>query len=71
VVDVFANALEILDVQNLVMRQLVHDIIHDQCQGLSQTSLIDSLSQALSKSIMEQVYLLNLLVNHEAQNQPG
>jgi hypothetical protein len=35
VVDVFANALEILERQNLVMRQLVHGIVHDQCQGLS------------------------------------
>jgi hypothetical protein len=69
VVDVFANALEILERQNLVMRQLVHGIVHDQCQGLSQTSLTDNLSQALSKSIMEQVCLLNLLMNHEAQNQ--
>jgi hypothetical protein len=69
VVDIFANAMELLERQNLVMRQLVHGIIRDQCQGLSQTSLTNSLSQALSESIVKQVCLLNLLMNHEAQNQ--
>jgi hypothetical protein len=43
-VDIFANTMEILERQNLVMRQLVHGVVHDQCQGLSQTSLTDSLS---------------------------
>jgi hypothetical protein len=47
----------------------VQNVIHNRYQGLSQTSLSDSLSQAISKSIMEQVYLFSLLMNHEAQNQ--
>jgi hypothetical protein len=57
VVDIFANTMEILEGQNLVLIQLVQNVIHDRHQGLSQTSLSDSLSQAILESIMEQVYL--------------
>jgi hypothetical protein len=64
VVDIFANTMKILERQNLVMRQIVHGIVYDQCQGLSQTSLTDNLSQTPSESIVEQVCLLNLLMNH-------
>jgi hypothetical protein len=69
VVDIFANTMKILEGQNLVLRQLVQNVIHNRYQGLSQTILSDSLSQAILKSIMEQAYLFNLLINHEAQNQ--
>jgi hypothetical protein len=68
VVDIFANTMEILEGQNLVLSQLVQNVIHDRYQGLSQTGLSDGLSQALSESIVEQVYLFNLLMNHEAEN---
>jgi hypothetical protein len=60
VVDIFANTMKIMEGQN---------VIHNRYQGLSQTILSNCLSQAISESIMEQVYLLNLLMNHEAQNQ--
>jgi hypothetical protein len=69
VVYIFANTIKILEGQNLVLSQLVQNVIHNRYQGLSQTSLPDSLFQAISESIMEQVYLFNLLMNHEAQNQ--
>jgi hypothetical protein len=56
VVDIFANTKKILEG-------------HNRYQGLSQTILSNSLSQEISESIMEQVYLFNLLMNHEAQDQ--
>jgi hypothetical protein len=43
VVDIFANTMKILEGQNLVLSQLVQNVIHNRYQGLSQTSLSDSL----------------------------
>jgi hypothetical protein len=34
VVDIFANTMEILEGQNLVLIQLVQNVIHDRHQGL-------------------------------------
>jgi hypothetical protein len=48
VVDIFANTMKILEGQNFVLSQLVQNVSHNRYQGLSQTSLSDSLSQAIS-----------------------
>jgi hypothetical protein len=45
------------------------NILQDLYQGLSQTSLTDSLSQALVTSVVEQGRLCNLLVDHMKENQ--
>ena len=64
VIDTIADAIEMLEGQNLVLHQIVHNVIHDRYQGLSQTSLTNSLCQSLSESMVKQTGLFNLLMNH-------
>jgi hypothetical protein len=52
-----------------VLSQIVDNILQDRYQGISQTSLTDSLSQALIMYMVEQARLCNLLVDHMNQNQ--
>jgi hypothetical protein len=58
-----------LEGQNSVLSEIVHDIIQGRYGGLSQTSLEDSLSESLSASMVEQARLFNLLVDHVNQDQ--
>jgi hypothetical protein len=58
-----------LEGQNLVLSQIVHDIIQGRYGGLSQTSLVGSLSQSLFASMVKQACLFNLLVDHVNQDQ--
>jgi hypothetical protein len=44
VADTIAGAIEMLEEQNSVLNQIVHNVIHECYQGLSQTSLVGSLS---------------------------
>jgi hypothetical protein len=59
-----------LEGQNSVLNQIVYDIIQGRYGGPSQITLADSLSQALSASMVEQARLFNLLVEHGNQEQP-
>jgi hypothetical protein len=68
-IDTIAGAIEMLEEQNLVLNHIVDNILQDRYQGLSQTSLTDGLSQALVTSVVEQVRLCNLLVDHMKENQ--
>jgi hypothetical protein len=63
-IDTIAGAIEMLEEQNLALGPIVDNILHDHCQGLSQTSLTNGLSQALFTSVVEQARLCNLLVDH-------
>jgi hypothetical protein len=63
------GAIEILEEQNSVLSHIVDNILQDRYQGISQTSLTNSLSQALFTSTIEQALLCNLLVDHLNQNQ--
>jgi hypothetical protein len=58
-----------LEEQNAVLSQVVHNIIQGRYHGLSQTSLADGLSQSLSTSMVEQAHLFNMLVDHINQGQ--
>jgi hypothetical protein len=59
-----------LEGQNSVLNQIVYDIIQGRYGGPHQRSLADSLSQSLSASMVEQVRLFNLFMDHENQDQP-
>jgi hypothetical protein len=63
------GAIKILEEQNSVLSHIVDNILQDRYQGISQTSLTNSLSQALFTSTIEQALLCNLLVDHLNQNQ--
>jgi hypothetical protein len=63
-IDTIAGAIEMLEEQNSVLSHIVDNILQDRYQGLSQTSLTDSLSQALFTSVVEQARLCNLLADH-------
>jgi hypothetical protein len=58
-----------LEEQNSVLSHIVDNILQDCCQGLSQTSLTDGLSQALFTSVVEQGRLCNLLLDHMRNSQ--
>jgi hypothetical protein len=62
--DTIAGAIEMLEEQNSVLSHIVDNILQDRYQGLSQTSLMDGLSQALFTSVVEQTRICNLLVDH-------
>jgi hypothetical protein len=49
---------------------MVYDIIQGRYGEPSQTNLVDSLSQSLSASMVEQARLFNLLVGYVNQDQP-
>jgi hypothetical protein len=68
-IDTIAGAIEMLEEQNLVLSHMVDNILQDRYQGLSQTSLMDGLSQALFTSVVEQARLCNLLVDHMKKSQ--
>jgi hypothetical protein len=63
-------ATQLLEGQNSMLNQMVHDIIQGRYGESSQTSLADSLSQSLSASMVEQARLFNLLVEYVNQDQP-
>jgi hypothetical protein len=68
-IDTIAGAINMLEEQNSVLSQIVHNIIQGRYQGLPQTSLIDGLSQFLPTSMVEQARLCKLLVDHINQGQ--
>jgi hypothetical protein len=63
-IDTIAGAVEMLEEQNSVLSHIVDNILQDRYQGLSQTSLMDGLSQALFTSVVEQARICNLFVDH-------
>jgi hypothetical protein len=68
-IDTVVGAILMLEEQNSVLSDIVCNIIQGHYQGLSQTSLVDSLSQSLSTSMVEQARLFSLLVDHINQGQ--
>jgi hypothetical protein len=66
--NVIVGAIQMLEGQNSVLNQIVYDTIQGRYGGPSQTSLADSLSQSLSTSMVEQVCLFNLLMEHVNQD---
>jgi hypothetical protein len=58
------GAIHMLEGKNSVLSQIVDDIIQGRYSGLAQTSLVDSLSQSLSTSMVKQARLFNQLVDH-------
>jgi hypothetical protein len=68
-IDTIAGAIEMLEEQNSVLSHIVDNILQDCYQGLSQTSLMDGLSQALFTSVVEQAHLCNLLADHMKKSQ--
>jgi hypothetical protein len=52
-IDTTIDAIHMLEEQNVLLSQIVHNIIQGRYQGLSQTSLVDGLSPLLSKSMVE------------------
>jgi hypothetical protein len=68
-IDTIAGAIEMLEEQNSVLSHIVDNILQDRYQGLSQTSLTDSLSQALFTPVVEQARLCNLLADHMKKSQ--
>jgi hypothetical protein len=69
VLDSIVGAIEMLNAHNIVLDHIVHNVIHGIYLGLSQTSLADSLSQALSESMVDHARLFNMLMNHATQIQ--
>jgi hypothetical protein len=67
--DTIVGAIQMVEGQNSVLSQMVYDIIQGRYGGPSQISVADSLSQSLSTSMIEQVRLFNLLVDHVDQGQ--
>jgi hypothetical protein len=68
-IDTIVGAIEMLEEQNSVLSHIMDNILQDRYQGLSQTSLTDSLSHALFTSVIEQACLCSLLVDHMKENQ--
>jgi hypothetical protein len=68
-IDTITDAIKRLEEQNLALGPIVDNILQDRCQGLSQTSLTDGLSQALFTSVVEQARLCNLLADHMKKSQ--
>jgi hypothetical protein len=58
------GAIHMLEGKNSMLSQIVYDIIQGRYSGLAQTSLVDSLSQSLSTSMVKQARLFNQLVDH-------
>jgi hypothetical protein len=69
-INAIVGATQLLEGQNSVLNQMVHDIIQGRYGEPSQTNLADSLSQYLSASMVEQARLFNLLVEFVNQDQP-
>jgi hypothetical protein len=69
-INAIVGATQLLEGQNSMLNQMVYDIIQGRYGEPSQTSLVDSLSQSLSASMVEQARLFNLLVEYVNQDQP-
>jgi hypothetical protein len=69
-INAIVGAIQMLEGQNSVLNQIVYDIIQGRYGESSPTSLVDSLSQSLSASMVEEARLFNLLVEHVNQDQP-
>jgi hypothetical protein len=68
-IDTIAGAIEMLEEQNSMLSRIVDNIFQDRYQALSQTNLMDGLSQALCTSVVEQARICNLLVDHMRKSQ--
>jgi pyruvate/oxaloacetate carboxyltransferase len=60
-INAIVAATQLLEGQNFMLNQMVHDIIQGRYGKPSQNSLADGLSQSLSASMVEQARLFNLL----------
>jgi hypothetical protein len=69
-VNAIVGATQLLEGQNSMLNQMVHDIIQGRYGESSQNSLADSLSQSLSASMVEQARLFNLLEEYVNRDQP-
>jgi hypothetical protein len=68
-INAIVGATQLLEGQNSVLNQMVHDIIKGRYGKPYQNSLADSLSQSLSASMVEQARLFNLLEEYVNQDQ--
>jgi hypothetical protein len=69
-INAIVGATQLLEGQNSMLNQMVYDIIQGRYGKPSQNSLVDSLSQSLSASMVEQARLFNLLEEYVNQDQP-
>jgi hypothetical protein len=69
-INAIVGATQLLEGQNFMLNQMVHDIIQGRYGKPSQNSLADSLSQSLSTSMVEQARLFNLLEEYVNRDQP-
>jgi hypothetical protein len=69
-INAIVGITQLLEGQNSVLNQMVHDIIQGRYGKPYQNSLADSLSQSLSVSMVEQARLFNLLEEYVNQDQP-
>jgi hypothetical protein len=69
-INTIVGLTQLLEGQNSVLNQIVHDIIQGRYGKPYQNSLADSLSQSLSASMVEQARLFNLLEEYANQDQP-
>jgi hypothetical protein len=68
-INTIVGLTQLLEGQNSVLNQIVHDIIEGRYGKPYQNSLADSLSQSLSVSMVEQARLFNLLEEYVNQDQ--
>jgi hypothetical protein len=69
-INTIVGITQLLEGQNSVLNQMVHDIIQGRYGKPYQNNLADSLSQSLSASMVEQARLFNLLEEYVNQDQP-
>jgi hypothetical protein len=69
-INTIVGATQLLEGQNCMLNQMVSDIIQGRYGKPYQNSLVDSLSQSLSASMVEQARLFNLLEEYVNQDQP-
>jgi hypothetical protein len=69
-INTIVGATQLLEGQNSLLNQMVHDIIQGRYGKPYQNSLADSLSQSLSVSMVEQARFFNLLEEYVNQDQP-
>jgi hypothetical protein len=69
-INAIVGITQLLEGQNSVLNQIVHDIIKGRYGKPYQNSLADSLSQSLSASMVEQARLFNLLEEYVNRDQP-
>jgi hypothetical protein len=68
-INTIVGLTQLLEGQNSVLNQIVHDIIQGRYGNPYQNNLADSLSQSLSASMVEQARLFNLLEEYVSQDQ--